>query len=134
MQIEWSADEVSGLVLGTVDGHDFGIVRHGDRHELSFGEWGMSCSWHLRDPGAPAALDGWGQLDLVPQLVVLRGSLPAGSVRAETVRGDDRTSVVLLSAEGSDRPGWVGFSRLAAPAVHVEWFDGDGALLGRLSL
>ncbi len=134
MQIEWSADETAGLVLGVVGDHDFGIVRRGDRHEFSFGEWGMSCNWHLREPDAPATLDGWGQLDPVPELVVLSGSLPAGAVHAETVRGEDRTSVVLLSAEGSDRSGWVGFSRLAAPAEHLEWYDDDGVLLGRLSL
>ena len=134
MHVESSADVASGLVLGTVDGHDFGIVRRGDRNEFSFGEWGTGCNWHLRAPDAPASLDGWSQLDPVPELAVLSGSLPAGAVRAETVRAEDRTPVVLLSAEGSERPGWVGFSRLEEPAEHLEWFDDAGALLGRLSL
>lgn len=131
---EWAIDEPTGAVIGTVDGRHYWIVRHAHGNEFSFGEWGTSCNWHLREPDAPATLDGFSQLDPVPDPVVLNGSLPAGAARGETVQGADRTPVVLLSTTGSARPGWVGFGRLEPPAEHLEWFDAGGDLLGRLPL
>jgi len=111
-----------------VDGHRFELSGAGSSREFSFGGWSVGCSWYIREPDFPASLDGWGQLDPVAELIVLRGSVPSGAVGVATVQGDDRSAVILLADEETNRPGWIGFSLAQGPPLHLEWTEPGGEI------
>lgn len=126
MNVEWSEPTDDGVILGEVDGHRFELSGEGSFREFSFGGWAIGCSWHVRKPDDPASLDGWGQLDPVDELVVLRGSVPTGSLDVAVVQGDERSTVILLDDGESERPGWIGFLRSDGSPSLLEWRDEDG--------
>lgn len=128
MKVTWSASTDGASIVGEADGHRFELSGGGSSREVSFGEWTIGCSWHIREPGAPASLDGMGQLDPVDELVVLRGSVPAGSLDVAVVQGDERSTVILLDDGESERPGWIGFLRSDGPPSLLEWEDADGEI------
>jgi hypothetical protein len=126
MRVTWAASTDGVSILGEVDGHHFELSGEGSSRGFSFGEWSIGCSWHIRQPGAPASLDGMGQLDPVDDLVVLRGSVPTGSFDVAVVQGDERSAVILLDDGESERPGWIGFLRSDGPSSLLEWRDSSG--------
>ena len=127
MDVDWSEPTDEGIVIGEVDGHRFELSGEGSFREFSFGGWAVGCSWHVRKPDDPASLDGWGLVDPVRELFVLRGSVPTGAVEVVTVQGDERSTVILLDDGETERPGWIGFSRSTGPPTQLAWTDPGGS-------
>ena len=72
VDVTWSKPTDAGIVIGAVDGHRFELSGDGSFREFSFGGRAIGCSWHVREPDAPASLDGWVQVDPVGELFVLQ--------------------------------------------------------------
>lgn len=129
MDVTWSDSTDDGLIRGEVDGHRFELSGEGSYREFSFGEWALGCSWHVRRPDDPASLDGWGQVDPVDELLVLRGSVPTVAVDVVTVQGDERSRAILLADDETGRRGWVGFARSTGPPTQLEWTEPGGSIM-----
>ena len=128
VDVTWSKPTDAGIVIGAVDGHRFELSGDGSFREFSFGGRAIGCSWHVREPDAPASLDGWVQVDPVGELFVLQplgppsgcaavgsSSLPSsprswsepyrrgGTVRTDCIHGRNQADSRPLPTEAEKR-------------------------------